>query len=82
MWIVEDSSASLRGQDLGEVAPLDEQTRLGERMIATWTRFARTGNPGWERVRAGDANVRSIKPGCWVETEFVRDHELAFWRSL
>ncbi|UYO96371.1 hypothetical protein OED01_12265 [Microbacterium sp. M28] len=30
MWIVEDSSASLRGQDLGEVAPLDEQTRLGD----------------------------------------------------
>lgn len=59
-----------------------EQAELGERMIRTWTRFAETGNPGWERVWAGDANVRSIKPGRWVETEFVRDHELGFWRSL
>ncbi|HEY1175973.1 MAG TPA: carboxylesterase family protein, partial [Phytomonospora sp.] len=59
-----------------------EQARLGERMIATWTRFAETGNPGWDRVRGTDANVRSIKPGRWCETEFVRDHELAFWRSL
>ena len=59
-----------------------EQALLGERMICTWTRFAETGNPGWERVRAGDANVRSIKPGRWVETDFARDHKLAFWRAL
>ncbi|MEV0647639.1 carboxylesterase family protein [Phytomonospora sp. NPDC050363] len=59
-----------------------EQARLAERMIATWTRFAESGNPGWDRVREGDANVRSLKPGPWTETEFVRDHELAFWRSM
>ncbi|MFB7251007.1 hypothetical protein [Microbacterium sp. NPDC056234] len=30
MWIVEDASASLRGEDLGAVSPLSEQTRLGD----------------------------------------------------
>lgn len=30
MWVVEESSASLRGEDLGPVGPLSEQTRLGD----------------------------------------------------
>lgn len=30
MWVVERSSASLGGTDLGTVAPLTEQARIGE----------------------------------------------------
>jgi hypothetical protein len=30
MWIVETSRASIRGQDLGTVEPLPQQTKLGD----------------------------------------------------
>ncbi|SNY24125.1 carboxylesterase/lipase family protein [Paractinoplanes atraurantiacus] len=58
------------------------QDRLANRLITTWTRFAGTGDPGWERFTTRRPSVRSLTSGRWTATEFVRDHEFAFWSAL
>ncbi|MFS8099110.1 carboxylesterase family protein [Lentzea alba] len=58
--------------DMGEqLSP--RQRELSDYMIAAWGRFARTGDPGWR------AEVQSLAAGDIRPTEFVKDHNCAFW---
>ncbi|MEV4540409.1 carboxylesterase/lipase family protein [Micromonospora echinaurantiaca] len=65
-----------------------QQDRLADRLIGAWTRFAADGDPnggrdrGWQRFTERRPHVQSLTSGRWKPTEFVRDHEYAFWSRL
>ncbi|MFD2763881.1 carboxylesterase/lipase family protein [Micromonospora eburnea] len=65
-----------------------QQDRLADRMIGGWTRFAEDGDPngggdgGWQRFTERRPHVQSLTSGRWQSTEFIRDHQYAFWSSL
>jgi para-nitrobenzyl esterase len=64
--------------------PLDAaQEQLSAAMVASWTTFARTGDPdaGWPPF-AEDAIESLVPPTPTVETGFAADHKCAFWDSL
>lgn len=74
---------------LGILEPLDPaQTRLADELIARWSAFARTGDPNvagttpWPRATPLDRKLQSLNPAEVTRTDFYRDHQLAFWRSL
>jgi para-nitrobenzyl esterase len=50
-----------------------EQRELSDYMVATWGRFARTGDPGWR------AEVQSLAAGATGPADFVKDHQCDFW---
>ncbi|NUR85592.1 MAG: carboxylesterase family protein, partial [Nonomuraea sp.] len=59
-------------------AQLNEaQLRLSQKMVAAWTRFARTGSPGWEPY----GHVERLAPGGG-NVDYAREHRLGFWRGL
>jgi para-nitrobenzyl esterase len=59
------------------------QQQLAHAMIAGWTQFARTGEPGagWPRFR-DEAERSLVPPAPQVETSFAADHQCAFWAAL
>lgn len=65
------------------------QIELGNKMIAYWTNFARSGNPnsgGLEPVPlfGGQGPVTSFAPGDGGirSTDFSTDHKCAFWSTI
>ncbi|TDV40372.1 carboxylesterase/lipase family protein [Actinophytocola oryzae] len=58
------------------------QEDLRNTMIDRWTRFARTGDPGWQCFRDG-RYVLSLASGLdgVHRTDYETDHKLAFWRE-
>jgi para-nitrobenzyl esterase len=68
------------------------QAGLGDQLIATWTRFARTGDPNgagaqpWPVLRddRGQAgwHVQSLTSGAWKRADFVNDHQYRFWSTV
>ncbi|GAA2212697.1 carboxylesterase family protein [Nonomuraea monospora] len=69
-----------------------QQSALADRLIATWTRFARTGDPNggsdpaWPRLRddRGQAgwHVQSLTGGAWKRADFATDHHYRFWTTV
>ncbi|MER7330772.1 MULTISPECIES: carboxylesterase family protein [unclassified Micromonospora] len=65
-----------------------QQDRLADRLIGAWARFAEEGDPngkrdgGWQPFTERRPHVQSLTSGRWKPTEFVRDHQYAFWSSL
>ncbi|ADD43042.1 carboxylesterase/lipase family protein [Stackebrandtia nassauensis] len=63
------------------------QAKLGERMIAYWTRFAATGDPNggnspqWSHFESGSRHVQSLAPGKdgIAAADFETDHHIEFW---
>ncbi|SFO17024.1 para-nitrobenzyl esterase [Saccharopolyspora antimicrobica] len=46
-------------------------------MIDYWTDFARTGDPGWPRLRAG--NAQQLAPDRIGPVDFAAEHHCDFW---
>ncbi|MCR6489085.1 carboxylesterase family protein [Amycolatopsis sp. OK19-0408] len=64
----------------GTPAPLDAgQRALADRMIRSWTTFARTGNPGpeWPRTAA-----QSLAPGKPATVDVAAEHNCSFWVTI
>ncbi|WP_051393015.1 carboxylesterase/lipase family protein [Glycomyces arizonensis] len=63
----------------------ESQEPLAELMIASWSEFARSGDPDgegpWEPY-ATDADVRELSPEGARNIDFADEHHLGFWRSL
>jgi para-nitrobenzyl esterase len=60
-----------------------EQQDLGDFMVDRWTRFARTGDPGWQRFRDGQYVLSLASgPDGVHRTDYRADHQLDFWREL
>ncbi|RZS44886.1 para-nitrobenzyl esterase [Herbihabitans rhizosphaerae] len=60
-----------------------EQRRLGDAMIASWTAFAHTGDPGWPRVHPDKPYTQSLAPGPGGigPVDFATSHQCGFWSS-
>ncbi|MCX5068142.1 carboxylesterase family protein [Micromonospora lupini] len=59
------------------------QRRLSAEMVRAWSDFARTGRPGWPRLRADAPYVRVLAGGGGSgRTDFAAAHSYDFWRSL
>jgi para-nitrobenzyl esterase len=67
---------------VGYLTPATHQDLRGT-MIHRWTRFARSGDPGWPAFQHG-RHVLSLASGPEGvrRTDFGADHRLAFWRGL
>ena len=60
---------------LGPAAP---PAGLADRVHATWIRFARTGDPGWDRYDTGRRATMRID-GEWTQVEDPRGEERMAW---
>ncbi|MEV4824829.1 carboxylesterase family protein [Micromonospora sp. NPDC049274] len=59
------------------------QRRLSGEMVRAWSDFARTGRPGWPRLREHAPYVRVLAGGGGSgTTDFAAAHSYDFWRSL
>ncbi|MEV4216009.1 carboxylesterase/lipase family protein [Micromonospora sp. NPDC049662] len=59
------------------------QRRLSGEMVRAWSDFARTGRPGWPRLRDRSGYVRVLAGGGGSgTTDFTAEHSYDFWRSL
>ena len=56
----------------GTVRLTGEQQKLGDEMVGAWTRFARTGRPGWERHEVRLFATEQVTPA---------DHRCDLWSS-
>ncbi|HUR09360.1 MAG TPA: carboxylesterase family protein [Nonomuraea sp.] len=56
------------------------QTRLGDRLIGLWVRFA-AGQADWPSFR-NDWYVQSLTSGTWRRAAFTADHAYRFWTAL
>lgn len=54
------------------------QRALGDRMIGYWTKFARTGDPGWQRGRL----ALELTPDGDRPIDFTARHQHDFWRAM
>jgi para-nitrobenzyl esterase len=71
--------------DIGGAPRLNPgQQVLSDRMIDTWTRFIRDGNPGgdWPAFDAEQKRLSLRPDGSRVETDFDGRHQCAFWTGL
>nr|SBO91603.1 carboxylesterase, type B [Nonomuraea gerenzanensis] len=69
-----------------------QQSTLANRLIATWTRFARTGDPNgggeqpWPLLRDNGSqagwHVQSLTSGTWKRADYAQDHHYRFWTTL
>lgn len=55
------------------------QEKLRDLMIDHWTRFARTGDPGWPRYRGQYVQSLALDPDGVHRTDYRADHKLDFW---
>lgn len=67
--------------DVRYLTPATKES-LRDTMIDRWTRFAHTGDPGWQSYRRGGGYVLSLASGDLHRTDYEADHKLAFWRGL
>jgi para-nitrobenzyl esterase len=59
------------------------QQDLRNTMIDRWTRFARTGDPGWPKHRDGQYVLSLASgPNGVHRMDYGADHKLDFWRSV
>ncbi|MFD9698369.1 carboxylesterase/lipase family protein [Lentzea sp. NPDC059081] len=67
--------------DLGGTTPKfsPAQQRLSDRMIASWSAFARGGDPGWPRFTAERPHVRSLAPDAIGPVDLAVEHHCGFW---
>jgi para-nitrobenzyl esterase len=57
------------------------QRQLSDTMIRDWTRFARTGTPGWQRFTG---KVQALAPGRGGihPVDLGQEHQCGFWQSV
>lgn len=65
-----------------------DQRGLSDRLIAYWSRFARTGNPNgaglphWARAGRAATQALNLAPDGSTMTAFDRTHNVDLWRSI
>ncbi|GLW08762.1 carboxylic ester hydrolase [Microtetraspora sp. NBRC 13810] len=55
------------------------QARLADAMVDRWSRFARTGEPGWRRFTPREPYTQGLSSAAIRRTDFAADHHYAFW---